>query len=181
MLAHDSVVEQAGDRYVSGVNGDVFEALGDGRYAVVDGPHGTPSQLPLGAVVTAGRALDTWEKLARPSDMPSGPYLRPAGDGRVPDGWTAEPLISKWAGRDTEVVYNPRRHDVAINWHTKPGEVNDALEATGWRLGATDGPRSFWTRDRHVAARTALARFDHNVGVAASTVPQPQLPDARGL
>lgn len=175
---------RAGARFLSDVDGTIYESLGDGRYAVIDGPHGVPSQLPLGTVVNAGDLLDTWTPLGnaladRPSDQgsvahlpahraaPAGPYLRRMGEGDAPAGWAIDPA-GRWGDRDTEVVYDPRRHEVAFTWQTKSAGGSAAvLEATGWVRRVADGPRAFWTRDRLAATRAALDRHDRAVGVGA--------------
>ena len=171
------LADRAGDRYLSEVHGTVYESLGDGRYAVVDGPHSVPSQVPLGTVVTAGRPLDTWAPLGTMSGDPAGdpvhlaarPFLRQAGVGPTPPGWVVE-STGRWA---TEVVYDPRRHEVAITWQTKPTGTAAVLESTGWERLAVDGPRTFWTRDRHAATRAALDRHDRSVIAGTEVARQP--------
>jgi hypothetical protein len=125
---------------------------------------------------------------AHPSavDVPSAPYLRRPGDGPLPDGWRAEPVRGGWKGLDTEVVYDPRRHEIAFTWHSQrtrrrrvvdviynhrdqealviPHDEDtdpaDLMTALGWEQRAIDGQRSFWTGDRHAAVEAALRRID---------------------
>jgi len=40
-------------------------------------------------------------------------------------------------------------------------EVDAALQADGWMRCAAEGRKGLWARDRLVAARSTLARFDH--------------------
>lgn len=130
-----------------------------------------------------------------PVDVPSAPYLRRPGDGPLPNGWRAEPLRGGWNGQDTEVVYDPRRHEIAFTWHSQrtrqrvidviynhrdqealliPHDENtdpaDLMTALGWEQRAIDGQRSFWTGDRHAAVEAALRRIDQ----PAATTPTGQ-------
>jgi hypothetical protein len=111
---------------------------------------------------------------------PGGPQVyaaerRRAPGGPVPVGWVSE-HVGCWHGRDTEVVYNPGRHQVMV---TQVGEdAAGRVEASGWQRHAVDGDRVMWTRDRLVATRAALARHDQ---VAALAPPGPELRPALSL
>jgi hypothetical protein len=95
---------------------------------------------------------------------PDGPFLRPepAPAPATPEGWVAAPF-GRWQGRDTVVVYDPRRFDVLVMRSRARHDVLDGLTAAGWRPAACDGRSWLWFRDRLAAAR---ARLDH-VGAAA--------------
>ena len=93
----------------------------------------------------------------------------------MPAGWVTE-HIGRWHGRDTEVVYNPRRHQVMVTAGNT--DIFDALDAQGWQRHGTDGDRAVWTRDRLDATRAALTRLDH---AAVFEPPAPELRPAIGL
>jgi transcriptional regulator with XRE-family HTH domain len=83
-----------------------------------------------------------------------------APGGPVPPGWVAE-HFGRWQGREAEVVYNPRRHDVIVtNRVHLVGDQATSLEAIGFERHATAGRRELWVRDRTAATWTALARHD---------------------
>jgi hypothetical protein len=83
-----------------------------------------------------------------------------APGGPVPPGWVAE-HFGRWQGREAEVVYNPRRHDVIVtNRVHLVGDQATSLEAVGFERHATAGRRELWVRDRTAATWTALARHD---------------------
>jgi hypothetical protein len=88
------------------------------------------------------------------------PVLRPLGsDGPTPGGWRAEPA-GRWAGRDVEVVYDPRRHDVMVATNGLPERQWEAFRAAGFELIDVAGRDELWIRDRVAAARLGLARID---------------------
>jgi hypothetical protein len=95
-----------------------------------------------------------------------------APGGPVPQGWIAEP-VGRWHGRQAEVVYNPRRHQVMFT-HKVDGDIAGALEAEGWRRHASDGGRIAWTRDRLTATRAALTRLDEAAALGPG-LPTPRL------
>lgn len=100
---------------------------------------------------------------------------------QTPQGWIAEP-ISRWDGSEVEVVYDPRRFEVAVT--SSSGASTASFEAGGWELQATDGRQGLWIRDRTVAAHAALAQHDQRpVGTEAGGLgPAAELRDAtRGL
>ena len=89
------------------------------------------------------------------------PFLRPAPpDGApgapCPPGCTAEPA-GLWRGRQVEVVYDPRRHDVLFV-RGRHSELEPRLEDAGWTHAVTDGPNQMWVRNRAAVARQALDR-----------------------
>lgn len=88
------------------------------------------------------------------------PFLRPAtpeGDAPVPcpRGHEAEPA-GVWHGKSMEVVYDPRRHDVAFLRGGVSTKVRDGLVDTGWRHQLSDGDNQMWTRDRTALTRSRL-------------------------
>ena len=90
------------------------------------------------------------------------PYLRPA----APDGQPGPPCppgheaqaAGVWRGKQMDVVYDPRRHDVALIRGGLSVPAREGLAKTGWRLRMKDGDSEMWTRDRMVVARTRLER-----------------------
>lgn len=117
----------------------------------------------------AGPGFDATRPVGRPA--PGGPQVhvierQRAPGGPVPPGWeTAH--VGRWYGRDAEVVYNPRRHQVMIT-HQLGRDMVAALEGDGWERYATDGGRVAWIRGRLAATRTALARADQATGIDAA-------------
>jgi hypothetical protein len=90
------------------------------------------------------------------------PFLRPAtpeGNAPVPcpPGHEAEPA-GVWHGKAMEVVYDPRRHDVAFLRGGVSANVRDGLVHTGWRHQLSDGDNQMWTRDRAALTRSRLQR-----------------------
>ncbi|HET7487960.1 MAG TPA: hypothetical protein VFJ85_08530 [Acidimicrobiales bacterium] len=87
------------------------------------------------------------------------PFLR-AVDPEHPDvpppGQVAEPA-GTWGGRQSEVVFDPRRHDVAFIRGTTTPELTDRLASAGWVHQASDGDCQFWVRDRLEQARRRLS------------------------
>lgn len=57
-----------------------------------------------------------------------------------------------------EVVYDPRRHDVAFVRGESSLTVRSGLVATGWQRQAGDGDNQLWVRDRLALARRRLDR-----------------------
>ena len=67
------------------------------------------------------------------------PFLRPTDRGKLaPVGWVSEPA-GRWAGREVDVVYDPRRHDVAFVRHGVGYDVRDGFREVGYRRVAVDG------------------------------------------
>ena len=89
------------------------------------------------------------------------PFLRPTSRARLaPVGWVSE-RAGEWAGREVEVVYDPRRHEVVL-FRNDPGDTarSDLAEA-GYRRYASNGHQEMWVRD--TAPETAA------VGLQTST------------
>jgi hypothetical protein len=92
----------------------------------------------------------------------SEPFLRPsAAEGAqpppCPPGHEAEPA-GIWHGKPMDVVYDPRRHDVAFVRGAVSTRVRQGLLSTGWRPQLSDGPNEMWTRDRSSLTRSRLER-----------------------
>lgn len=91
------------------------------------------------------------------------PFLRRTDRGQLaPVGWVAEPA-GKWAGREVDVVYDPRRHDVTFLRHRPSEELSDGLRESGYRRVAVDGNSEMWVRDRLEVVRRSLERADHRL------------------
>lgn len=73
----------------------------------------------------------------------------------TPDGWQVE-QAGRWRGRQVEVVFDPRRHDVALLRGAQPPRVAAALRAEGWRCRGIDGDNQWWSRDRVAVARRRI-------------------------
>ncbi|HEY9555791.1 MAG TPA: hypothetical protein VIR58_03590 [Acidimicrobiales bacterium] len=95
------------------------------------------------------------------------PFLRPSNRARLaPVGWTSEPA-GEWAGRDVEVVFDPRQHQIVMA-RNDPGDTTRAgLAAEGFRRLAVDGRQEMWMRDRAASAEQTAARVA-DVGVEAT-------------
>ena len=91
--------------------------------------------------------------------MRQDPFLRPLSPDDAPapcpPGMVAEPA-GTWSGRHMEVVYDPRRHDVAFTRGEPTGTVTASLAATGWACQRSDGQAAMWVRDRLALARRRL-------------------------
>lgn len=90
------------------------------------------------------------------------PVLRPAtAEGELPApcprGYETEPA-GIWHGKAMEVVYDPRRHDVAFFRGGVSPKVRDGLVDTGWQHQVSDGASEMWTRHRSDLARQRLQR-----------------------
>jgi hypothetical protein len=89
------------------------------------------------------------------------PFLRPAPpegapSAPCPPGCAAEPA-GLWHGRQMEVVYDPRRHDVLF-LRGRQTELEPRLGDIGWQHARTDGSNQMWVRDRAAVAGQALDR-----------------------
>jgi hypothetical protein len=92
------------------------------------------------------------------------PFLRPTDRGKLaPVGWLAEPA-GKWGGKEVDVVYDPRRHQVLVVRSAVPDGTRSSLGAAGFRRLAVDGAQELWVRDRIAVARAALDRLDRAAG-----------------
>jgi hypothetical protein len=110
------------------------------------------------------------------ADQPRRPFFRrvehppfePRRSNPTPAGWVSE-SVGRWAGHETEVVYDPRRYAVMLTSERRLGSaIEAAVEAEGWERRAVDGDRTFWTRDMLAATARTLARFDRAaIGVHA--------------
>jgi len=83
------------------------------------------------------------------------PFLRATDRPRLaPVGWVAEPA-GVWAGRQVEVVFDPRQHQIVVV-RNEPGETTRAaLAGEGFRRLAVDGQQEMWMRDRSAAVDQA--------------------------
>lgn len=98
------------------------------------------------------------------------PFLRGTDRARLaPVGWVAEPA-GVWAGRQVEVVFDPRQHQIVVV-RNEPGEtMRAALAGEGFRRLAVDGQQEMWMRDRSAAvdqARTPAATIQASPKVAS--------------
>jgi len=79
------------------------------------------------------------------------PFLRPTDRARLaPVGWVSE-SAGKWAGREVEVVYDPRQHQVVMLRNDPGDQTRAELAGAGFRRHAADGPQEMWVRDRSSA------------------------------
>jgi len=120
----------------------------------------------------------------RPNTEPTEPYMRPvlaaSTEDDIPPGWVAE-RAEPWAGREVEVVYDPRRFEVAFTSWSDATVATGAFKAVGWQQRAVDGERGFWVRDRVVAARATLARFEQTAPGVAHEASLPPASATRGF
>lgn len=94
------------------------------------------------------------------------PFMRPVDRGRLaPVGWVAEPA-GLWDGKQVEVVYDPRRHQLVRTDSDIGDRTRVALGTAGFRRVASAGEQELWVRDRVAAARAALDKAQTH------TVPQ---------
>ena len=132
---------------------------------------GEPAEIPQGPpfLRRAGPEIKTTRPVV--GAVPGGPPVlvterqrRPGGP--IPLGWVVE-HVGYWpgvSGNDTEVVYNPRRHQVMITQRLGPESVA-SLHADGWQRHAADGDRVLWSRDRVAATQAALTRIDQAAAI----------------
>ena len=76
------------------------------------------------------------------------PFLRATDRARLaPVGWVSE-AAGTWAGRQVEVVFDPRQHQIVMVLN-EPGYTTRAvLAAEGFRRLAVDGQQEMWVRNR---------------------------------
>ena len=76
------------------------------------------------------------------------PFLRPTSRARLaPVGWTSEPA-GQWAGREVEVVYDPRHHQIVLCRNDPGDRTRTGLAGEGYRRCASDGTQEMWVRER---------------------------------
>lgn len=86
------------------------------------------------------------------------PFLRPTDRARLaPVGWVAEPA-GTWAGKQVEVVYDPRQHQIVLVRNEPGDQTRAALAGDGFRRLAVDGQQEMWVRDRTSAAEQLQGR-----------------------
>jgi len=90
------------------------------------------------------------------------PFLRATDRARLaPVGWASEPA-GVWAGRQVEVVFDPRQHQIVMV-RNEPGDTTRvALAGEGFRRLAVDGQQEMWMRDRTGAVEQARGRVVGN-------------------
>ena len=97
------------------------------------------------------------------------PFLRATDRGKLaPVGWVSEPA-GQWGGKEVDVVYDPRRHDVAFVRHDVGDQVREGFGDVGYRRVAVDGDKEMWVRDRVESVTAALDRIEHSLGQERST------------
>lgn len=105
------------------------------------------------------------------------PFLRATDRARLaPVGWVSEPA-GLWAGRQVEVVFDPRQHQIVMV-RNEPGDTTRAvLAGEGFRRLAVDGQQELWVRSRaDEAAQPAPSRV-----VAIDAKPKAVQIQGRGL
>jgi hypothetical protein len=105
------------------------------------------------------------------------PFLRATDRARLaPVGWVSEPA-GLWAGRQVEVVFDPRQHQIVMV-RNEPGDTTRAvLAGEGFRRLAVDGQQEMWVRSRaDEAARPTPGRV-----VAIDAKPKAAQLQGRGL
>lgn len=96
------------------------------------------------------------------------PFLRPTDRGPLaPVGWISEPAGS-WAGREVDVVYNPRRHDVLLVRHDPREIARRGFRESGFRRVAVDGQNEMWVRDRLALVARHRDQADRSFGQGQS-------------
>ena len=92
------------------------------------------------------------------------PFLRATDRGKLaPVGWVSEPA-GQWAGREVDVVYDPRRHDVLFV-RSDPGEnARQGFREIGYRRVAIDGQNEMWVRDRLAVVAARMDRVERSLG-----------------
>lgn len=86
------------------------------------------------------------------------PLLRATDRARLaPVGWISEP-VGVWAGREVEVIYDPRQHQIVMV-RNEPGDTTRvALAGEGFRRLAVDGQQELWVRERDTVAEQLQGR-----------------------
>lgn len=92
------------------------------------------------------------------------PFLRPTDRARLaPVGWVSEPA-GQWAGKEVEVVYDPRRHQVLLVRNDPGDSSRAAIADNGYRRTAVDGQQEMWVRDRVAHTQARLDRLERGHG-----------------
>jgi hypothetical protein len=65
-----------------------------------------------------------------------------------------------WAGREVEVVFDPRRHQIVMVRNEPGDSTRSQLATEGFRRLAVDGTQEMWARDRLRAVQQLLGRSD---------------------
>lgn len=104
------------------------------------------------------------------------PFLRANDRARLaPVGWVSEPA-GVWAGRQVEVVFDPRQHQLVMV-RNEPGDTTRAaLAVEGFHRLAVDGQQEMWLRDRANAMEQTPDRV-----TAIHTTPKAASHGGRGL
>ncbi|MBK5224109.1 MAG: hypothetical protein JJE52_14790 [Acidimicrobiia bacterium] len=96
------------------------------------------------------------------------PFMRPTDRARLaPVGWVAEPA-GQWAGREVEIVYDPRRHDVVVVRDEPNDTTRAGIAESGYRRIAVEGRQEMWVRDRVDTAQVRLDGLGHGHGLERS-------------
>jgi hypothetical protein len=80
-----------------------------------------------------------------------------------------------WAGKEVDVVYDPRRHDVALVRHNVGEDVREGFRDVGYRRVAVDGDAEMWVRDRVATVTAAMDR-----GIEQRSVDRTRAPEIGG-
>lgn len=92
------------------------------------------------------------------------PFLRATDRGKLaPVGWVSEPA-GQWAGKEVDVVYDPRRHDVAFVRGDAGDEARAGFRGVGYRRVSIDGANEMWVRDRIEVVSSAMDRVERQLG-----------------
>ncbi len=92
------------------------------------------------------------------------PFLRATDRGKLaPVGWVSEPA-GQWGGKQVDVVYDPRRHDVAFVRHDVGDEVRAGFGDVGYRRVAVDGDNEMWVRDRLAVVAARMDQVERSLG-----------------
>lgn len=91
------------------------------------------------------------------------PFMRPTDRARLaPVGWISEPA-GLWAGKEVEVVYDPRRHQVVLLRNDPGDPTRTAIAENGYRRVAVDGPQEMWVRDKVDLTQARLDRLQRGM------------------
>jgi len=97
------------------------------------------------------------------------PFLRPTDRARLaPVGWSAEPA-GIWGGKEVEVVFDPRRHQVLLARNDLGDKTRSEIAGDGFRRIASDGKQEMWVRDQVEVMRGRLDRLEGRASQQRST------------